>query len=369
MTRIDATPLGLHGGHPPPGGQTPAQTGSFRGEALSVKDELSILADAAEEISLHHSEKAEQKKHAERTLETESELRIAQIEQIEAYLEATQAFHDATKLAGLAKRMREATGEPPREIARQQTRHPAQQYALLRHALEGDDEDGEISPARRQAIEDALADLEMDHGPLIRASLNTFGAASEWQREGEDLAQFQEAYCDVVLGNTSLSQTLQLVLERLSGPQGQDFARGLQGLIKALGTDLSAARPSIDPHRLQALVQDLYQLEVVATVLDGCKELAATLEARHGLRGLEPFPLMKDLVMVTGEKWVSAMRFTGLADRHQVQDVGARITFLSAVKGLVRELPPQVFTDPDTRQSILGAAQDALDSAIDQEEE
>lgn len=80
------------------------------------------------------------------------------------------------------------------------------------------------------------------------------------------------------------------------------------------------------------------------------------------------FELMKELVTLTGEKWVSAARFTSLADRWGLQDPTLRVTFLGGVKDILREMPVQVFEDADVRQSILNAAQEALDAAIDNEE-
>ncbi len=81
------------------------------------------------------------------------------------------------------------------------------------------------------------------------------------------------------------------------------------------------------------------------------------------------FELMRELVVVTGEKWVGASRFTSMADRWGITDVQARIVFLTGVKRLIREMPVKVFPDLDVRQSILNAAQDALDQAIDLEDE
>jgi type III secretion protein W len=214
----------------------------------------------------------------------------------------------------------------------------------------------------------ALDDMEADHGPHIRAGLNSSAAAGEWAHSVEDVAEFQQTYRDVVLGDSSIAQTLKLVLERLSGDAGDDLGRGLHGLIKALGTDLSAARPSTDRNRLEALVRDLYQLEVVSTVLEGCQQLQQSLASRHNFDALKPFELMKDLVGVTGEKWVSGSRMTALAERMGLNDAAARVTFLTGVKAALRDLPPIVFADADSRQSILNAAQEALDEAIDREE-
>ena len=83
----------------------------------------------------------------------------------------------------------------------------------------------------------------------------------------------------------------------------------------------------------------------------------------------QAFELMKELVAITGEKWVSASRFSAIADRFGVSQTQDRIVFLTGIKALMRDIPVQVFPDMDARQAILNAAQDALDHAIEQEDE
>lgn len=85
--------------------------------------------------------------------------------------------------------------------------------------------------------------------------------------------------------------------------------------------------------------------------------------------GEHAFALMKELVDITGEKWVAAARFHALADKTGLADPQGRVVFLTGVRALLRRMPVKVFADADVRQSILDAAQEALDAAIDLEEE
>ena len=78
--------------------------------------------------------------------------------------------------------------------------------------------------------------------------------------------------------------------------------------------------------------------------------------------------LMVALVDLSGENWVSPDRFTRLAEGAGATEVELKIHFLTGVKRILRELPPQIFIDLDQRQSILNAVQEALDAAIDEEE-
>ncbi|CAN7501583.1 MULTISPECIES: type III secretion system gatekeeper subunit SctW [unclassified Acidovorax] len=343
------------------GGQ--ALAGQYAGQQVKVDDGLSVLADAAEEISLHHSEKAETKHASERKKEATRPMELMSPEAITAYMEAAQAFEDPEQLVQLAKRMLSGQGDPAAQ-AKQAFQGPTEQFMALQYALHQGERDG--APAEvLDALREALDDLEMEHGPRMRADVNTIGTAQEGARGHADVAQFQSTYRDVVLGNPSLAGTLKLALERFGD---SDFAAGLARLTQALGQDLAAARPSADPTRLQNLVQDLYHLGVASTVLDASRELHAKISEQHGPLTGTPVALMQDLVGISAEKWVSGARFTALAEKFGATGVEAQIHFLTGVKLLVRDMPVKVFVDADQRQTIFQAVQDALDAAIDKED-
>src|SRR5690606_28438980 len=116
-------------------------------------------------------------------------------------------------------------------------------------------------------FEDALTECETQQGPALRAALNTIAAAVEQQPTSAQLKSFQATYRDIVLGTPTVGETLTAVLREFGEAR---FGEGLQQMIRALGQDLNAARPSASPVRLNQLVQDLYHLQVVGTVLEDC---------------------------------------------------------------------------------------------------
>jgi type III secretion protein W len=345
-------------------GQTMGQQkGMALGETVvQVQGEFS-LADSAEELSLHMSEKTESKTHAERTVKADRPTQVMNMEQIEELLDETHDADAQAKLGELTKHLLEGKGNP-REQAGQAFEDISQQYLALQYALKKGEQEG-ASVEVLEGLRDAIADMEMESGPEIRAGINTLRTAGAFSADATGVADFQRTYRDVVLGENSLSKTLNLAIERFGE---KDVARGVKQLIQALGADLAATKPSTDSNRLQSLIQDLYQLEVAVTVLDGCAELSEAHVARGGAP-IDGTKLMRDLVSVTGERWVSASRFTGIADTHNVREPEARIPFLTSVKHMLRDLPVQIYPDTDTRQSILGASQEALDIAIDEEDE
>ncbi len=323
-----------------------------------------MLSDAAEEISMHHAEKAEAKHSSERKKEAGRSLQIMNAEAIMAYLDAAQTYDDPLKLVHLAQRMLSGQGDPAQH-ARQAFGDPTGQFMALQYALQQGEREGVASDVL-EALRESLQDLEMAHGPAIRADINTMGTAAQAGASRVDIAQFQATYRDVVLGESSLSATLKLALERFGD---KDFSEGLQRLTQALGQDLAATRPSCDVSRLQSLVQDLYHLGVTAAVLDGCKQLQALLAEKYGVDDMQPAVLMRNLVDISAEKWISGQRFTGLSESCGAREPEPQIHFLTAIKALLREMPVEVFVDSEQRQSVFGAVQDALDKAIDREEE
>ncbi|QKV54378.1 type III secretion system gatekeeper subunit SctW [Comamonas antarctica] len=345
------------------GGNSQAAVGQFAGQQVQVDEVDSMLSDAAEEISMHHAEKAESKHSSERKKEAVRSLEIMGAEAIMAYMDAAQASEDPEQLVHLAKRMLSGMGDPAQH-AREAFSGPTEQFMALQYALQQGEREG-VAGDILEALRESLQDLEMSHGPAIRADINTVGTARQAGSQRIDIAHFQAAYRDVVLGESTLAATLKMALERFGD---KDFGAGLQRLTQALGQDLSSARPSCEPARLQSLVQDLFHLNVTVTVLDGCKELQAQLAQKHGVSSMSPLVLMRGLVDVSAEKWVSAQRFTSLSTTCGAGTPAPQIHFLTRVKALLREMPVQVFIDADQRQAVFAAAQEALDQAIDLEE-
>jgi len=330
-------------------------------EGVLVDDEFAILQDAAEEISMHVAERVEKKHTDERSKKLTQSSQSLSSEAIEGYLDATLGGDDRKRLLELSKQMLLGQGNPL-ALARQQFNNPTLQFMALQYALTTGEKEGAAKDVL-ESLREALDELELVHGARIRADINTIDAAREGTAANpKEVAHFQTTYSDMVLGKTTLNATLTLVLERFGENR---LAEGLGRLQLALGQDLAAANPSVEPVRLQNLVQDLYQLGVAVTVLDGCRELLAV----HGSK--EPdaaITLLRDLVAVSSEKWVAASRFTALAQKFGATEIAPQINFLTGMKSLLHGMPVQVYQDSEQRFAIFDALQEALDTAIDREE-
>lgn len=348
-----------------------SQDGVWRGANVQVTatpDDL--LTDAAEEITFGHSEHVESHKLEEREIEEEPPLELPRLDEILTYLESSGKDDQQEKLKqfleALKRNAQQNNGTSPREESRRQFGNETEQFLALSYAAQSLQQEGGNDALLAQ-VRESLQELHEDAGSRIRANLNTIHAAEQFGAGDADrIAAFQAAYHDAVLGGQNLGEMLKGALERFGT---DDYRAAVKSLIRALGDDLASLRgTSVQPTRLNAVLQDLYQMEVLATMLDGCQALSSRMNTKHQLPAPAAGTLLQDLVSASGERWSNASRFNAIADKHGAKEPAARIEFLVQVKQLVRNMPLKVFADTDSRSNVLDAAQGALDDAIALEE-
>ena len=350
--------------------------------ALTFKHAGSALQNASEELTQSLSGRVMERALKERRITPGSSLAFIPKQKVHSLLHQIRdakksSESDDESESDMTSLARDIAGNPHAANSFSQggggggSDDPTEQFLRLLEAADliaqgkaGPDPGGRGEAAAREAAEELMA----LHGESIRADLNTFELAAQGGSAAQ-AAAFRTAYKDSVIGADSLTAALGHILKLVDGGSGEDFSQAVEKLRTALGLDIAAERPSGDPVRLKNLVSDLFQLKVIATVVDQSQRLGATLASRHGVAPVVATQLTGDLVQISGERWVDASRFSRLADRHQVSlPAACRVDFLTGVRNCVKTLPEQVFSAPEARQSLLDAAQGAIDDAIDFEE-
>jgi len=287
-----------------------------------------------------------------------------QVEEIMAYLEAAKAFQTPGELMALAKRMLGDQGSV-RQILRHATDEPTQQYLLLQFALIEGKNSG--APASRlDQITDSLAELEFESSASIHAGLNSIDAASQFASTAGEIREFQTTYRDLVIGSPNLAEMLKTILERFGD---KDFAEGLKALLKALGNDVVAARPSVDPVRLRLLIEDIYRVEIFNTLIEDATALGKGLIKHHWCADFPVLLYLKELVSLTGERWINPTRFATLPGKFSIANPEASILLVTQSLRALRGMPVKIYENVDSRQEILNAGQDALDELIRADED
>ncbi len=340
--------------------------GQWKGKSVQVvKSASEAQLNAMEELSRDAAIRLRERRGVDGASEW-PDVDILSIEKIRTYLDAAHQGHDTEALARLARRMLQAP-ERAAALAREAGggHDPVLGHLALQRALADSREDVDNS-ATLALLEDALVDVEITHGPAVRAALNTIHTAAEGAQTSSEVKSFQAAYRDIVLGLPTLGEALTTILREFGEVR---FAEGLQRMIRALGQDLNAARPSSSPVRLNQLVQDLYHLQVVSTVLEGCNTLCAELGTRFGTQGVSSQNLRERLIALGSERWSTGQRMISLAESCEIRAIVAQIFFLTWTRRLLKRMPLKVFFDEDCRQSVLNASQEALDVVIAREED
>ncbi|MGI4982191.1 MAG: TyeA family type III secretion system gatekeeper subunit [Janthinobacterium lividum] len=376
----------------------PGTVGAYRGAALALLPEAFSLTDAAEEIGLHFTEAVEMLELDEHDARADERLDISD-DDIDAYFDASKQDDGQ-----LRRELIDALlgGRPPGPQARLSHAHPndpGSQFLLLQQALRHgerrlaqrtDPQDRQAALATLDRLRDVAAHLSLAQGPRIRADLNTIAVAGASGDTAADVRRFQTGYQDVVLGKGTLAATLQTLLGAFGGA---DPRAALTRLTQALGRDLAAAHPSTDAVRLHALLHDQFHAATALTVLERCGALSGAVE-RSAMQanvaiataaaagagagttigttlatdGTRPHRLMTAVVALSDERWPAASRFAALASGEGGTLAHTRIGLLTGLRGILRDLPVQVFHDSEHRDQVLGAAQDALDTLIDENE-
>jgi type III secretion protein W len=350
------------------GAEPQAAEGSYRGETVRLQgDPLSLLKDAAEELTFAHSERVEQQEIGERKVEGRF-IGLPPPGAIEKLFDKLPDTGGAEKLREAVDRiLKSGAGSPQQllELAQQSYDDVSFQFLLLQEVRRQLEESGG-DPGLARITEEALAQLEAAHGPEIRAGLNAAEAIAEFaQGDPARARELRQFYRDSVLGFEKIGDTYQALLGKF-GVEG--FPDGVAFLIKAAGDDLGAMGPSTPAPALKQILDDLYQLEVVSTVHERCSRLEQSMSRLYGERPSgTPQELAGELMSLTGDRSVSPQRIERLVDGLGVGEGEPRIALLRELKEIVRLIPLKVYQEPDQRELLRDAVQGALDTAIENE--
>lgn len=348
--------------------QTPpsAAEGSYRGErVVQIRDQASLLQDAAEELTSQLGE-GEEKTLAKRKMGEKARKEGPMIQNVQQALE-TLGDMDKDEFERILQTLLRMRTADWRELRKQSQKHfsePAHEYAALQALLEALQAEG--APAEQiQAAETALQQLAQEQGPAIQAALNISGVAKQFAgAQLGDLQTLRNTYRDAVLDYQDLSQTFGQLIDHYGEPE---LPQAIQYLVKALGADIAADGSSIDRYKLNAALNDLYRLEVLTGLLEDCD----TLVTRNRASGnaFRPSELLKEVLELQQNQWLRPDLIAPLPTKLGVHEVSSEINFLREFRELARMIPIKAYSEPEQRPRLLDAIQQAMDAAIEREEE
>lgn len=341
-------------------GTSRQESGSWNGTQVNQKpDAMSLIADAAEELSFGAQE-TEEKSISERKLKDSGTAeRFAKVEKL---LERTEDLHksDLQRLLDTIK-----TGKALDQAIQNFNENfpdPTHRHAALSYLLEN--LTGEEFADARATLQKSIAALMEAEGPAVLAGYNIAGVHGDSALGGE--AALRGLYRGTVLDYQSLMQTFDALADKYNGVE---FSKAVAFLMRALGADMNATTPSTPMAALKTIMDDLYSLEILKNFFLASEELLRRLEKRYGKKmPAKPRDIMTPVLRLKDERFIQPSQLTAtmpfLVSANPEQDVH----FTQGLKENVRQLPHKIFDNDDKRQNLLGALQELLDTAIDREE-
>ena len=344
--------------------------GVYRGQTVrEMPSQASMVEDAMEEIGEDFSEDVEadfQKREVEEGRITDIVDRLLSVEGVKNMLDNLTDLRqaDLRRMLTLLLRQRGATPRQLRDLVRERFGDPTHQHAVLKTLVEMLQR-GQADPRRIAVAQQALADLERESGPAIRAGHNVAGVAAEFAGgDSQRVGSLRATYRDAVLDYGGMTQTYRALLDKY-GAEGLNKALGF--LVKALGADLAAVGPSLDATRLRAIVDDIYRLEVLGGMAEHCDGIMRRLDGRgEHCRGVD---LLGKAIELVQDNWPTSDKVGRLPPQLCAHTSDREIMFLREFAELLRLIPMKAYADEAQRARLMDAARGALDTAVDREEE
>lgn len=79
--------------------------------------------------------------------------------------------------------------------------------------------------------------------------------------------------------------------------------------------------------------------------------------------------LMEEILDMSSQRWVDQDRFRQMLTKLRLQDSQMRIYFLTQLWEKIRMIPQKLFPNPESREKMMNALQEAMDIEIAREEE
>ena len=340
--------------------------GSLMGNAaVQVEDPMSLLADAAEELTFA----------ADTTDEFELEDRKERERAEESLAERVKLYQDLMHEAGKAQdidrlkdslRAREGREKAARE-ALYRFPDPSDAYAALSDALESLSNDPSVDPAVLEDVRQGLAELEAEHGPRIRSGMQgALAAAGYADLDGTD--NLRDLYRQTVCDFTDVNAAFAHIHEKY-GDVG--FDKAMDFLFNALSNDLATDVPSMETTHLENVHANLEQVRLLQSTHVQCERLLQRWESVHGVAdaALTPMELLGDMVNLRNENFLGAMHIDRIAAKAKAPDIERQVLFLQELLNMTRNLPVRLFDGEQGRMKVLDAVQEAVDNAIQREDE
>jgi type III secretion system TyeA family effector delivery regulator len=215
-------------------------------------------------------------------------------------------------------------------------------------------------------LEDEAREMYGQHHTLIDAALNAAPALAA--SDNPNLAL--QIYHGIVTESKNFTDTCKRLLQNFEFDKLDPI---IEMMTKALADDLHATQSSVDKGRLAAILGPLSQMRVFDTLRDlytqFCEQIKG-IARQHGMKlpVMNPNAVLTGLLDIVDGSWAAAHKFESLVRSLGITGESEIVVVMQGIGSMLRQLPEKAFNE-DTRVSVREAAQQAIDAAVQREED
>lgn len=363
---IDSISGAFHAGGQIHQTETSSVRGEFMGNAVArAASPESLLAEAAEELSFSVDTtddfELEERKERDRVKKSEEE-------RVKLYQELMHEAGKGEQINNLRDSLRNrADSRRALDKAREYFPDPSDAWAALRQMQEELRGEGADATLLRD-VDAALAEMEAQEGPAIRAGVHGALASAGFGDLGssDDMRDF---YRRTVCEFSSVNEVFAHVLEKYGG----DFEQAMDFLFSALSADMASDTPSMGIPHLESIHASLGKVRLTQSAYRLCETMMDRWRNVHGVNpasgGLTALDLLGDIVNLRDRRFLGAPQIEAILARACAPDIEREVLFLQEMLKTARDFPAALFDDEQGRMKVLDAVQEAVDRAVEREDE
>ncbi len=343
--------------------------GLFQGEEVTPRSvEKSPTSDAAEELSFTGANRDRKElfnRKAKDALSTGNEKRASLL--AEFYREKLPDLN-WQKLQEFFESIKQGEFTPDELAQKAINTFPdvSHQFAALTYSgqrLEEENADAFLI----STINKTANNLRALSGPDILAGLNISSTARKYEtKDFGELQSLREFYRETIVHSQDLEDTYKSIFKRYGQMK---FSRAVEFLIATAGSELRSQNRSVSGARLKSVIDELYWLKVISGLHKDCSWLLKKMNNQFAEIDLKTTgeELMENIFTFKANQYLQSNSIVRMIDKFGIVNQVADNYFLRELNKIIDGLPEKVFPDNDTRQNMITAFREAMDTVIDKE--
>ncbi|UQZ90965.1 SepL/TyeA/HrpJ family type III secretion system gatekeeper [Deltaproteobacteria bacterium Smac51] len=340
--------------------------GTLAGHRVStVQNPMSLLANSAEELAfaVDNSRETKLAQRKEKAGRPDTGRFVDRVRMFQELMEKNGRLDKAADLKGSLRNSRDAGAAL--NAAKESFPDAAEAFAVLSQIRE--ELEGEGDAETLKVLDEALALLEKEDGPRIRAAINGAAQAEGFEPLGGAM-ELGQGYRQVACDFSGAAEMFEFI-HQTYGTDGFDLA--LDFLYRALAADLAADVPGMGGGHLESVAANLGLVRNLQSAYALVDRLTGRWKELHKVKSsrLTAMGLFKEIMSFKDERFIAAARVSKLAQMAEPPDVEMEVIFLQEFLGAARNFTNHFFQTPDNRVKFIDAVQEAVDEAIAREDE